>query len=385
MPLQASSSFRRHGQRDDRRRRLLTDDLSNSGDWPACQEWPEDGPPLLKSAHYGDAAFLEQQPRLLDLVPRGLIALTLLAMAGVAISVGLEAAYGWMLGRVARGGASVAALDLAVKGSLGCWFSSLMLLAAAVVAYLIYSVRRHRIDDYQGRYRIWLWAAAWWFVMATDQAANLRDGFRDLMTTLTGTPLVGDGALWWAIVYALVLGAIGSRLLMDMRPSRLSMGALLAAAIAHVAVIADRLNIVSFPEGANEVMLRAGAEMFGNLMLLAAMILYARHVVRDAQGLLPRSQPQSDEEEPDQVTIDADYPSSTGKTWVKIDPPHASPQPTFQRATTPAAGSFVSSLPPASTITSPPINRKLTKGERKALKDRLLRERLERQRRAGQL
>ena len=29
MPLQASSSFRRHGQRDDRRRRLLTDELAN--------------------------------------------------------------------------------------------------------------------------------------------------------------------------------------------------------------------------------------------------------------------------------------------------------------------------------------------------------------------
>ncbi len=310
----------------------------------------------------------------------------LLAMAGVAILAGFEASYAWMLERVARGGAAVAALDLAIKGSLGCWFSSLMLLAAAVTAYMIYTVRRHRIDDYQGRYRIWLWAAAWWFVMATDQAASLREGFRDLMTTLTGTPLVGDGTFWWAIVYALVLGAIGSRLLMDMRSSPPSMGTLLAAAIAHAMAIADRLNIISFPDGVNEVMLRAGTEMFGNLMLLAAMILYARHVVRDAQGLLPRSQPQSDDEETDEVTIDdTEYPSSTGKTWVKIDPPRAGPQPTFQRATTPAAGSSVSSLPPASTLTSPPINRKLTKGERKALKERLLRERLERQRRTGQL
>jgi hypothetical protein len=381
MPLQASSSFRRHGQRDDRRRRLLTDDLSNGGGWPAYHPSPDDAPPP-KSEHYGDAAFLERQPRLLDLMPHGLIALSLLAMAAAAILAGLEASYAWMLSRIAHGGAAVAALDLGAKDSLGCWFSSLMLLAAAVAACLIYTVRRHRIDDYQGRYRIWLWAAAWWFVMSTDQAASLREGFRDLMIALTGTPLVGDGTLWWAILYGLVLGAIGSRLLMDMRSSRLSMGVLLAAAFMHAVAIATRLNILSFPDGVNEVMLRAGAEMFGNLMLLAAMMLYCRHVVRDAQGLLPHAEPHSDDEATDEAIADeTERPASTGHTWVKIDPPHAASQPTFQRTATPQAATSVALSSPASTISSPPINRKLTKGERKALKERLLRERLDRQQR----
>jgi hypothetical protein len=122
MPLQASSSFRRHGQRDDRRRRLLTDDLSNADGWPAYRDWPDDASQPPKSEHYGDAAFLERQPRLLDLMPRGLIVLSLLAMAAAGILAGLEASYAWMLGRVAHGGAAVAALDLAAKGSLGCWF-----------------------------------------------------------------------------------------------------------------------------------------------------------------------------------------------------------------------------------------------------------------------
>jgi hypothetical protein len=376
MPLQASSSFRRHA---DRRRRLLTDDLSSPDDRPGCSAWPEEDLPPPKSEHYGDAAFLEHQPRLLDLIPRGLISPTLLAFAALAVLVGLEASYAWMLGRVVRGGAVVAALDLAVKGSLGCWFSSLLLSAAAVTAYLVYSVRRNRIDDYQGRYRVWLWAAIWWFVMATDQAASLREAFRDLMITSTGTPLLGDGTLWWVIVHALVLGAIGSRLLIDMRPSRLSIAALLAAAIAEAIAVADRLNWIALPDSMNEVMLRVGAEMLGNLLLLTAMIVYARYVVRDAQGLLPRSQPQADEDETEQGTADAaESPSSTGKTWVKIDPPHASPQPTFQREAMPQAESHVSTSSPASAAASPPINRKLTKGERKALHERLLRERQQR-------
>ena len=217
MALQSSSSFRQFGQRDDRRRRLLTDELSNPSDWPASQVSPEGSLGPQKSEHYGAAEFLEQQLRLFDLVPRRVVSLVVLFAAAIGCLAGLEASYAWMAGRVANGAAAVAALDLTAKGSLGCWFSSLALLAASMAAILVYCIRRHRVDDYQGRYRIWLWAAACWFLMATDQAASLREGFRDLMIALTGTPLLGDGTLWWAILYALILGAVGSRLAMDMR------------------------------------------------------------------------------------------------------------------------------------------------------------------------
>ena len=116
------------------------------------------------------------------------------------------------LGPSAAGG-RIAAFELGGKGSLAAWFSSLALLAASLVAVLVYTVRRHRMDDYHGRYRVWLWAALCWFLMATDAAASLHEGFRDLMTLLTGAPLLGDGSIWWVIGYALLLGAIGTRLL----------------------------------------------------------------------------------------------------------------------------------------------------------------------------
>ena len=152
----------------------------------------------------------------------------------------------------------MAALDLAVKGSLGCWFSAMMLLAASAVAILVYCVRRHRTDDYQGRYRIWLWAAACWFLMATDQAASLRDAFRDLMIGLTGTTLVGDGSLWWVILYALIWGAIGSRLLVDMHASRLSTSLLVGAALAQALAVAGRLGCILPQSGNWQVMSLAG-------------------------------------------------------------------------------------------------------------------------------
>lgn len=383
MALQSSTTLRRSGQRDERRRRLLTDELANSGDWPSPGPCGPSDPEPRKSEHYGDAEFLQQQLRLLDLVPRRSISVALMLLAATGILAGLELAYSWMLDRVSGGGAPMAALDLAAKGSLGCWFCSLLLLLAAGAAILVYSVRRNRVDDYQGRYRIWRWAAACWFLMAADQAASLRDAFRDLMISLTGTPLTGDGSLWWAVLYAFTLAAVGSRLLLDMRSHRFSMGMLLVAALAQTAALVGQLGWI-LPEAAGrQVMFVAGAEMLAALMLLTAMLLHARHVLMDAEGLLPRSPSKADDKTAERKT-DAEEVKTTASAdngATRIDPPHPLPQPAFQRTAVPtAASSAVSSVSTSSMADAPSVsNHKLSKAERRALKERLSRERLERQ------
>jgi hypothetical protein len=374
-----SSSLRRSGQRDDRRRRLLADDLSGPDEGTPVRVWRENVLAAQKSESYGNADFLERQWRLLDLVPRRLPMLALILLAGVVTEAGLEAAYYWMIERVAAGHDAVVALDLGVKGSLACWFSSLTLLAASVAALLVYNVRRHRADDYQGRYRVWRWAAVCWFFLATDQAASLREAFRDAMIGLSGTPLLGDGSLWWVAVYVFVFGAVGSRLLVDMRPSRLSICALLTAAVAYGLAATSWLGCLPVVEGATaELMFRVGCEMAGGLMLLAAMALHARYVILDAEGLLPRresrAEDEPDEDESDDLENEAKILASNNQ-WRAVDQPHPTPQPAYQRPASPSPPAPVA----ASASTPPPLNRKLTKGERKALKERLLRERCERE------
>jgi hypothetical protein len=375
----------RFGQRDDRRRRLLADDLSNNGGGTACRVWSADGPPQQKSEHYGEAEFLDRQPRLLDLVPRGKIGLFLLFVAAGVVVAGLEAAYAWMLNRVAAGGACPAVLDLAAKGSLGCWIASLWLLASSAAAFLVYSIRRHRTDDYQGRYRIWLWAAACWFILAADQAASLSDGFCDLMIALTGTPLWGDGTLWWAIPYALILGAVGSRLLMDIRSSRLAFCAMLTAIIVLLLVMAGRLGWIPFDGAARKVMVLAGADMIGGLLLLTAITLYARHEIFDAEGLLPRREKQSDKEsdeeneEEESSPVVVKPPSSAAAQSLKIDTPHVSTTPAYRQSAAPVVSASTAKAATPSPVTPASAHHKQTKAERKALKERLLHERLERQ------
>ena len=154
--------------------------------------------------------------RLLDLVPRRLFTWTVLTAAAVAAIVGLPFAYAWMAGRAAAGGSVLAALGVAAKGSLASWFSSLLLLGAVVAALLTYTVRRHRTDDYQGRTASGFGprprACCWPPIRRPACAA-----FREMMTTLTGTPLLGNGDLWWVVAYAIIFGAIGSRVLIDVR------------------------------------------------------------------------------------------------------------------------------------------------------------------------
>ena len=174
---------------------------------------------------------------------------------------------------------------------MGAWrpgSSSLELLAAAGIALLVYRVRRHRSDDYLGRYRVWLWAAMCWFLLAADVSTGLRGGFRDAMVLLTGARIAGDGSIWWAIGYALLFGSIGTRLMMDMWPCRLSVAALGLAACGYVAVAPVYFGGWTFAAGARGVMIEQGTLLASHLLTLLAMAIQARYVLLDAEGLLPR-------------------------------------------------------------------------------------------------
>jgi hypothetical protein len=355
MALQSAGTFGRFDQQGLRRRRLLGDNRALAG--VAGRAWPDEPQPR-KSNHYGDAEFLDRQLRLFNLIPRRWFRMATPLMAAVGIIAGLEAAYAWMLGWIANGGASIAAIDLAVADSLGGWFAILLLLVASAVSMVVYAVRRNRVDDYQGRYRVWLWAAACGFILATDRAAQLGEAFCALLIGLGGASLAAHRGAAWLVVNVVVLGAVGARLLLDMRPCRPSVTALIAAALACGFAAAGRLGWIFSEIGGREIMFVAGADLGGLVLLAASMTIHARHVLLDAEGLLPPPKEIVDEDDDDE---DDRMPVVTGRT-----------------ARTAAPVVFAS--PASSPSPAASVSRKLTKGERKALKERLLRERLERER-----
>jgi len=388
--------FRRSGQRDDRRRRVLNDAravavVGSCG--PARPSVARDeAPGDRKSENYGDAAFMDQQPRLTDLVPRRLGGFILVLAAGLSVVAALECLYFWMpqlADRTTDG--RVAAFDLDGEGSLAVWFSSMTLALAGMVAVLVFAVRRHRTDDFPGRYRVWLWAATCWFLMSIDETSSLHEGFKEMMVLLTGTRVFGDGSIWWVAVYFFLLGSVGTRLLVDMRECWLSSGVLLGTAACYLVAVVAQLGWILPESGARGVMLEEGAEMVGNLMLLLAMGLHARHVILDAQGLLG---PRREEDGDDELEEDGARGrfSLFGRSVV-VHPPHGVPRPAARTAASPRSERSppraAAATPSRSTGSSSASGsaessrRKLTKAERKALRKRLMKMQAERERRAG--
>jgi hypothetical protein len=282
----------RSGQLDDRRRRVLTDEVIGASPAETAPSTAAARPPSKRRATpaplYGDDSLTDRQPRVTDLVPRRYLTVFLPLLIGLLLVAALEAIYAWLpeLAAYTRDG-ELTALDLAAEGSLGSWFSSTTLLLASVTALLVYAVRRHRQDDYHGRYRVWLWAAALWLLMSVDEGASLHEGFQELMSAVSGQGGWGGGAVWSIAGYGLVLLTVGTRLVLEMRSCRGSTTALALGIGCYAVAVAVKQKFVPGLYAGRAVMVKEGCEMAGNVWLLWAMLLHARYVVLEAEGALP--------------------------------------------------------------------------------------------------
>ena len=360
---------------DDRRRRLLTDEnISGTSKAVEADDSGDAEPRAARNAaksssRYGAAARMDRQTRVVDLMPQtyGMLALTF--FVGLLIIGGLEAGY-YFLPQLTQYSASgrIEALDLTAEGSLASWFSTTTLSLAAAAAWVVYSVRKHRADDYHGRYRVWLGAGLAWLLLGVDESASLHETFRDVMVGTTKQIGFGDGSIWWIGAYGLVLTVVGVRLFLDMRECRTSTLALGFTAICYLGATFVVLNGERnwLPQAllpANyTVMLKEGLELGGNLFLLTSMLVHARYVILEAQGeITPRlakpkkEKPKASKSESTKSDAKAEAKSEAAKAaakearegddekpglfgrWfrkAKIDPPHKTPAaPTTVRKT----------------------------------------------------
>ena len=398
------------GQRDDRRRRVLNETslgtLVPAAPKPrkrrAGKGW------LGKSKNYGDAAFLDEQPRVTDLVPTRLLPIVAWFSGAMGCVAGLEVLYAQMPEIAsATGQHRIAAFDLAAKGSLATWFSSLLLLLATLAAILVYTIRRHKNDDYHGRYRIWIWAAFCWTLLSVDEVANLHEAFRDVMVRFCGTPLVGDGSVWWLILGLFLFGSVGLRLLVDMWRCRASCSAMVLASLCYALAATCHFGLVVAGDGTRQVMIAAGAKMAGHLLLLLAIALHGRHVILDAQGLISQEQPKPKKKSAKQAEEGSASSDDDDDDDLTIHPPHGGvPKPAMPLAPQPATSATAPSASPSTSGVAAGANggsamspsgqagsvpppaaanagqRKLSKEERRALKKKLLQ--MKKQRGGGQ-
>jgi hypothetical protein len=161
-----------------------------------------------------------------------------------------------------------------------------MLLASALLAMQILQLRRHRVDDYRARYRLWYYVVIGLLLASMDSVAGLHriveSGARQIVTRST-LPLPASSLLWMLLV---VGTALAVSLLFEIRASR---GAVLCVAMSVVAYVANgvlrqgQLGLLSDPL---LTIVEGLTLLTGHYLLLMSLVVYGRHVHLDAQGRL---------------------------------------------------------------------------------------------------
>jgi hypothetical protein len=280
--------FRRNSHSDERRRRVLIEDAGLN--LPESPSPPRRGDDAVRAScepvrTYTEAALSPRQHRVVDLIPTRRWTMLLLALLAIAMATGLEAIYGYVaLGSTPLRIDQVPAVDLAAPGSVADWFSSCLLLAAAGLGVLTYLIRRHRADDYRGRYRMWYWVVPLLVLASLEQVADLQTSLRTTLLVLAGIPDYADATLIWSGIVAVITTAVAVRLALEMRACRLAVVSLIVALACYAARQAAELNWILEVPDVFRVMATAGLGLIGNVHLFLALCLYSRHVYRDARG-----------------------------------------------------------------------------------------------------
>ena len=295
--------FRRSGQLDERRRRVLRDEIASPTDDEKDDASAASAASASKSPvrAYGEAVLATRQPKLSDLIPLRPLHQSILALAGLTAIAAVVAAYSLAAdpatGMVA---APLAAFDLQGAGNLAGWLSALLLAGGAAAALAVFSIRVHRVDDYRGRYRVWLWTAAALLLASADAATGLRRAVGSGLEWLGGGGFAGSADICWLGVYVLACGPLLVRLGLETWNALPAFSTLCGSALLYL--IAG-LGAVGLMPGTESVV---GQIAFATLSLLAhfsgvmAVMLFARHVHLDAQGRLlvsvqkvPKKKPRS--------------------------------------------------------------------------------------------
>lgn len=338
--------FRRSGSADERRRKVLLDEptaarmLAPSVDQPKNTAKRSDA--IVRA--YAVAARDEAETRIADLIPTRPLGVVVFALLGLCAVAAVELAYTFLPDWYAVFGARGSELlDVASRASLAAWLSSVLLGASGLAALLVYAIRRHKMDDYRGRYRLWLWCAAALVLASINAVAGLHEMCEIVAVELIGRALLARGPAWAMAGIGLVGLILGLFVLVDAWRSRVCAAAigivgLSYGAAAWLALFAPPLLTMA------AVMIASSVTLVAHLALLVALLLYARHVLLESRGLIkskpkkkrtpkpkPARKPVKENKPAEADDAEDDSPEPQVKRTeriVKIDPPHNKPAAT---------------------------------------------------------
>ena len=267
--------------RDGRRRRVLNEEvLGGSAAFSAAAVDAADVP------RYGEQANIEHHPQVSDFVPRKRrTVVVLLAAALVVVAASQAIAHFAPQFSAPSGPLPAGTIQQISEGTLK-WLSAVSLLAAALGARLIHSLRRHRVGDVRGQYRVWKWVEMGCVALSADAVIGLHGLAAAAGATATGWSLTSTAVEWWLAPLALAVAWIGVRFVKELAECRGAMIAATPALLCYAVGIAGAAGWSAEPLGVWSNVLLSAAPAAGHCFALAALLTYARYVVLDVQGLI---------------------------------------------------------------------------------------------------
>lgn len=284
--------FRRSGQSNQRRRRVLKDDPSASAEDGAGEGTARRGRGNASLRPYSEHALAEHQPRVTDLIPQRPWTYTVILLGGLLVVVATQTLFlHHSLAERIVGQNNLSAFDPTRSGSIAGWFSSMLLGLSAVFAALVFTLRRHKLDDYRGRYRIWLPTAGLLLAASLDASTGLHRAGRGALEIVAAR--YGQGAsigsyphFWWVSICLFGATVVGIRLGVEMRRSRAAVTKLMLAFGCYVALACVEWKLLLPGMAELTIVAASAARLLGDLCLCLATATYARYVYLDAQGII---------------------------------------------------------------------------------------------------
>lgn len=270
--------------RDGRRRRVLHDEVRTaSGLSVAGRTESSDA----EAPRYGEQANIEHHPQITDFVPRRKRALLTTLAAGLGVAAGAEALSHFAASIASfLPGISAQAVDSQLAGGLAAWTSAVALLLVAALARITYSLRRHRVDDFRGRYRVWRWIGWAAMLASVNAVVHAHEFVSRVAVAATGWSLTAGGAEWWLIPLTVPAVWIAVRLVAELAEARGALAMTFLAVACYGVAAAGALGWAPAVLGSWADLLTRSLPLAGHVLALAGLMMFARYVVLDVQGLI---------------------------------------------------------------------------------------------------
>lgn len=168
--------------------------------------------------------------------------------------------------------------------SFGTWLRTILCLSGAGAALLIYQLRRHRSDDYEGRYRIWRPVILLMVIASIQAVTGFIDWAGFLIDAALGERKALAGGDWMRLIMAVGGAALGLRLIAEVWQSRLATPALIAGllSLGYPAAVHWKLMTVESPLAAT---FYSAAPLLGWAGIWIALVAYLRLLYREVRRI----------------------------------------------------------------------------------------------------